>query len=188
MKTITVMRDGRPATQEELEAAVRGDPLPPIRVNPLVRLWDSRSDTLNRCAEVVTTNKPLKDQLEAMASAYRQCAREFETPPAALFVELGFEKPNAAGRGAAKPYPAPACSERLIPFRSDAKCDEDGNCTVCGCLWDDAERYGSLQHVCPEGFRSFVIPNSVLDVTSAVGTTPASRAGTGAAGRERGVG
>jgi hypothetical protein len=63
-------------------------------------------------------------------------------------------RPRAAGSS------APACSERLIPFRTDAKPDEDGNCTVCGCLWDGVELDGSVQHVCPEGFRSFVIPNS----------------------------
>ena len=95
MKTITVMRDGRPATQEELEAAVNGDPLHPVRVNPLVRLWDSRADTLDKCESIVVHNKPLKDQLSAMASAYRQCAREFETPPVELFKELGYEKQNA---------------------------------------------------------------------------------------------
>ena len=59
-------------------------------------------------------------------------------------------------------YAPPFGSERLIPFRADAKADEDGNCTVCGCLWDDAELDGSVQHVCPEGFRSFVIPNTML--------------------------
>ena len=99
MKTITVMRDGRPATQEELEAAVRGDPLPPVRSEALVRLWDSRADTLDKCEKVVVNNKPLKDQLSTMASAYRQCARELEKPPVALFVELGFLKPNASGEG-----------------------------------------------------------------------------------------
>ena len=31
MKTIPVMRDGRPATKEELMAAVKGRPLPPAR-------------------------------------------------------------------------------------------------------------------------------------------------------------
>lgn len=30
MKTITVMRDGRPATAEELNCAVEGKPLPPL--------------------------------------------------------------------------------------------------------------------------------------------------------------
>lgn len=30
MKTITVMRDGRPATVEELNCAVEGKPLPPL--------------------------------------------------------------------------------------------------------------------------------------------------------------
>jgi hypothetical protein len=94
LKTITVMREGRPATQEELEAAVKGDPLPPVRVNPLVRLWDARADTLEKCSRVVVNNKALREQLEAMASAYRQCAREFEQPPVELFKELGFDQPN----------------------------------------------------------------------------------------------
>ena len=35
MKTITVMRDGRPATQEELLAAVEGRPLPSVPSKPL---------------------------------------------------------------------------------------------------------------------------------------------------------
>lgn len=30
MKTITVMRDGRPATADELQCAVEGKPLPPL--------------------------------------------------------------------------------------------------------------------------------------------------------------
>jgi hypothetical protein len=36
MKKITVMRDGRPATAEELNCAVEGQPLPPVTgsVNP----------------------------------------------------------------------------------------------------------------------------------------------------------
>ena len=71
-----------------------GDPLPPVRVNPLVRLWDARADTLEKCSRVVVNNKALSEQLEAMASAYRQCAREFEKPPVELFNELGFEQPN----------------------------------------------------------------------------------------------
>jgi hypothetical protein len=57
----------------------------------LVRLWDSRADTLEMCEAVVVNNKPLKDQLLAMASAYRQCARELEHPPMALFEELGYQ-------------------------------------------------------------------------------------------------
>ena len=36
MKTITVMRDGRPATEEELMAAVEGRPLPPVRSDDLL--------------------------------------------------------------------------------------------------------------------------------------------------------
>ena len=35
MKTITVLRDGRPATPEELLAAVEGRPLPPVPSKPL---------------------------------------------------------------------------------------------------------------------------------------------------------
>jgi len=57
----------------------------------LIRLWDSRADTLAQCEVVVVNNKPLKDQLSAMASAYRQCARELEKPPMALFKELGYQ-------------------------------------------------------------------------------------------------
>jgi hypothetical protein len=34
MKTITVMRDGRPATAEELNCAVQGKPLPPLFGSP----------------------------------------------------------------------------------------------------------------------------------------------------------
>ena len=37
MKTITVMRDGRPATAEELNCAVDGKPLPPLTGSALVR-------------------------------------------------------------------------------------------------------------------------------------------------------
>lgn len=36
--TITVMRNGRPATREELEAAVNGDPLPPERIDTADRV------------------------------------------------------------------------------------------------------------------------------------------------------
>ena len=36
MKTITVMRDGRPATQEELQAAIEGRPLLPVRADALL--------------------------------------------------------------------------------------------------------------------------------------------------------
>ena len=36
MKTINIMRDGRPATQEELQAAVEGRPLPPVRSDALL--------------------------------------------------------------------------------------------------------------------------------------------------------
>ena len=64
-----------------------------VPLDCLVRLWDSRADTLDKCEAVVVNNKPLKDQLSAMASAYRQCARELETPPTALFKELGYQ-PN----------------------------------------------------------------------------------------------
>ena len=68
-----------------------------VPLDCLVRLWDSRADTLDKCEAVVVNNKPLKDQLSAMASAYRQCARELEKPPMALFKELGYQ-PNAAGQ------------------------------------------------------------------------------------------
>ncbi len=69
-----------------------------VPLDCLVRLWDSRADTLEKCEAVVVNNKPLKDQLSAMASAYRQCARELETPPLALFKELGYQ-PNLQKEG-----------------------------------------------------------------------------------------
>ena len=69
-----------------------------VPLDCLVRLWDSRADTLDKCEAVVVNNKPLKDQLSAMASAYRQCARELEKPPMALFKELGYQ-PNATLTG-----------------------------------------------------------------------------------------
>jgi hypothetical protein len=62
-----------------------------VHLECLVRLWDSRADTLEKCEAVVVNNKPLKDQLSAMASSYRQCARELEQPPMALFEELGYQ-------------------------------------------------------------------------------------------------
>jgi len=61
-----------------------------VPLDCLVRLWDSRADTLDKCEAVVVHNKPLKAQLSAMASSYRQCARELEKPPMALFKELGY--------------------------------------------------------------------------------------------------
>jgi len=64
-----------------------------VPLDCLVRLWDSRADTLDKCAAVVVNNNPLKDELSATASAYRQCARELEKPPMALFKELGYQ-PN----------------------------------------------------------------------------------------------
>lgn len=39
-KTITITRNGRPATQEELEAAVHGKPLPPFRPEYFARAVD----------------------------------------------------------------------------------------------------------------------------------------------------
>jgi hypothetical protein len=39
----------------------------------------------------VVNNKPLKDQLSAMASAYLQCAAELRNPPMELFKELGYD-------------------------------------------------------------------------------------------------
>ena len=47
MKTITVMRDGRPATQEELQAAVEGWPLPSVPSKPLLSV---PSNTIVTCA------------------------------------------------------------------------------------------------------------------------------------------
>ena len=76
----------------------------PEPLDCLVRLWGSRADTLDKCVAVVVNNKPLKDQLSAMASAYRQCARELGKPPMALFKGLGYQPTSAlcvkAGKGA----------------------------------------------------------------------------------------
>jgi hypothetical protein len=69
-----------------------------VPLDCLVRLWDFRADALDKREAVIVINKPLKDQLSAMASAYRQCARELEKPPMALFKELGYQ-PNDGGEG-----------------------------------------------------------------------------------------
>lgn len=82
-----------------------------VPLDCLFRLWDSRADTLDKCEAVVVNNKPLKDQLSAMASAYRQCARELEKPPMALLKELGIQ-PNPVVRGATESRTSPPrCSQ-----------------------------------------------------------------------------
>ena len=57
------------------------------------RLWDSRADTLEKCAAVVV-RKSLRDELYAMAVCYRQCALELKNPPVELIMELGLDKPD----------------------------------------------------------------------------------------------
>ena len=76
-----------------------------VPLDCLVRLWDSRADTLDKCESVVVNNKLLKDQLSAMASAYRQCARELEQPPMALFKELGYQPTTTHQARAGSPSP-----------------------------------------------------------------------------------
>lgn len=61
MKTIHVKRDGRPATTEELQAAVDGKPLPPIRkARGLVMQLHERIAELE--SELTVTNKLLADR------------------------------------------------------------------------------------------------------------------------------
>ena len=60
MNTITVQRDGRPATQEELQAAVDGRPLPPVPSKPLLslrvaRLERERDELADLCGHVLAT-------------------------------------------------------------------------------------------------------------------------------------
>ena len=59
MKTIQVMRDGRPATQEELEAAVDGRPLPPVTGSPAAR--PTMVKVLNFDFEVKWVDKDAED-------------------------------------------------------------------------------------------------------------------------------
>jgi hypothetical protein len=62
-----------------------------IPIENMIRLWHARVEALEQCAAVVVNNKPLKDQLSAMASAYLQCAAELRNPPMELFKDLGYD-------------------------------------------------------------------------------------------------
>ena len=73
---------------------------------------------------------------------------------------------------------APACSAVGKPTQNEFRCPHDCQ------YWYPEECARPEFTRCPIKYP----PNSVIDETSAVGTKPASRAGTGAAVRERGVG
>ncbi len=65
MNTIRVMRDGRPATDEELQAAVEGRPLPPSACSPQIvqiliapndAIWQGRMMGLDSSGAVHSVN------------------------------------------------------------------------------------------------------------------------------------
>ena len=77
MKTITVMRDGRPATAEELNCAVEGKPLPPLTGSETIdaslyhnlrHQFDLRLDEANRLRNAI-------DAIRAMAQKRKTCIR-----------------------------------------------------------------------------------------------------------------
>jgi len=77
MRTITVMRDGRPATEEELMAAVEGRPLPPVRSNDLVRCCASCHDYLPEWT--VDYRKTDKGECMSHSNSGQSCAvRSFD--------------------------------------------------------------------------------------------------------------
>ena len=71
----------------------------------LVRLWYSRADAA---------------QLSTTASAYRQCARELEKPPMALFKELGYQpiEPNKSPRERREALLSDCSPILVVPRRS----------------------------------------------------------------------
>ena len=50
----------------------------------LVRLWQSREETLKKASVLVKDNKSLSQSLDWMADAYGQCARELHQSNAEL--------------------------------------------------------------------------------------------------------
>ena len=61
----------------------------------------------------------------------------------------GAEKPSR--RRLSRRSQAPARWSLLLK-REDARRDEDGHCTVCGCSMDEWDETES-DHICPPGFR-----------------------------------
>lgn len=60
-------------------------------LNHLHRLWRSRAKVLHEAAALVPDG-PLADKIKRAAEAYGQCAEELETPPAKLFLALGYDE------------------------------------------------------------------------------------------------
>lgn len=65
MKTIKVMRAGRPATAEELRCAVEGEPLPTI--SPESGKWSGTPRTADACFRINTESKTPFDELAGFA-------------------------------------------------------------------------------------------------------------------------
>jgi len=78
MKTITVQRDGRPATEEELQAAVEGRPLPSVRSNDLLADAIRRMDDVRALMHAAYAGGMTLERAGHVAAAYSLAMRAQE--------------------------------------------------------------------------------------------------------------
>ena len=75
MKTITVQRDGRPATREELQAAVEGLPLPSVRSDDLLADAIRRMDDVRGLMHAAYVGGMTLERAGHVATAYSLAMR-----------------------------------------------------------------------------------------------------------------